>query len=100
MAPTVEIKMRSYQCFSPLCDGSVKAIDKEPKPHGRAALCWCCESDKYTVPRYGATEEAVAHHPKVTRQMLGSRIDTSSLGNWQATFAGLLVSNPHPGQAD
>lgn len=93
------VPARNYCCYSPLCDGEVKGLDKEPKPHGLAAICWACGSDLYTVPRYGATQEHVESHPKIDKRMLTSIHMPYNPINWQQMFAGMIVSRPQ-GQSD
>lgn len=94
------IKSRNYKCYSPMCDGEVQAVDTVPKPEGRAAECWCCGSDLYTVPRYGAPDDAVAANPKVSKMMLRSSVPATSINNWQAAFTGLFIPRPNGAQSD
>ena len=93
----MEIKVRNYTCFSPECHGSIKGSDLEPKPHGWGAVCWCCDSDQYTLPRYGAPDDAVKEMPGVPRQ---TNTFAPNLTSWQQAFAGLIVNQPPVGQRD
>jgi hypothetical protein len=87
------VKTRSYTCFGAECDGAVKGLDAVPKEHGRAAVCWSCGSDLFTVPRYGASDAAVLGNPKVPKP--GTFVP--HLTAWQQVFAGLTIpGSPTP----
>lgn len=95
------IKARNYTCYSPACEGQIKGLDKVPKMYGRAAECWCCGSDLYTLPRFGAPTTAVVGRPGVTANMLQTSSATSNINpaGWFQSFQGLLVTRP-AGQRD
>ena len=96
------IRARNYTCYSPQCEGQIKGLDKVPKMYGRAAECWCCGSELYTIPRYGAPGDAVAHRPGVTPIMLNTSSGNSFInpGGWFQSFQGLLVSRPVSARQD
>lgn len=96
------IRIRNYTCYSPACEGFIMGIDKVPKPFGRAAQCWCCNDDRYTLPRFGASNDYVVGRPGVTENMTKTSHPSVIInpGGWLQGFAGLINSRPASASQD
>ncbi len=78
------VNVRVYTCHSVDCAGEVSGMDKIPKPHGIAAICWACGSDLWTMPRFGADD--ASHIPNVKKPIVYPKPNVNWAAAWQQMF--------------